>query len=728
MKKVIIIFSIIALAASGCKQTDSFTNFATYFNIYYNLERIDKECQSEFEYQTENLRIEPRIFIPVSDLSIGEDNKRGMPPFLRGFIISQQQRQPVISKIDSMLVKGSKILALRPNSTYIEGSLFYMARAYFYKNEWLPSQIKCSELIDKYPAGEFSPDAHLLYSINLLIQRKFYAGEIMLSRTVDIAWQLKRYDILSEAFRLQAELAIYQNDLQKAVRPYKQAVAQSNDGGLKARWQIELAALLFRQGFYERAEREFDKARDYSPDYQAEFESYLYQAASLARLGEYELADDIFSDLEGDGKYQEWKPHVFGQRLNMRRVQLRDSSYVGDFAMSDLDSMETLADSIYVNHAAIISYYYQRAVDFYYDNQYEDARRYFARSRVVNTPAQMSADRMYNLLNIWVSRSSYTNRYREFEANGSKIDDSVRRQTADYFYDIARVHERLGNEDSVKIYYGYAAETSIPSDSISAKYYYNYARVLRDDDRFASDSLMEIVIANHPLSPFGAEAIDELGYTDNFIIDTVADLMSSGNKLMKHGDYYYAIDQYKRVYQNFAEHEAAPKALYTIGWIYEIHLVERDTSLMYYQLLIDKYPDSEYAKELRLSVDYKIALESGEELPDSLKKRDFIPTNRPDYNKMKPPLDPRLNPNFRSADQINAKDLIDNPGSILDSPKNLLQNPENMIQKGFSVPTSLEGLKNAVKLPTKIDGIRRADDSTSQGTDPIPENKENKNE
>ena len=187
-----------------------------------------------------------------------DDKYDDVPAFMGEFIISKSKLQPVRVKLDSVLIKGSKILSKKSESDYIEGTLYLMAQAYFYRSEWLPCEVKCGELIDIFPTGKKSPDAHLLLAKSLLIQKKFDYGKKVLSRTVDIAWQLERYDILSEAFRLQADLAIYQDDEEGALRPYKQAVAQTSDGTLKAKWQLDLAALLYSLRQYDRAEKAFE--------------------------------------------------------------------------------------------------------------------------------------------------------------------------------------------------------------------------------------------------------------------------------------------------------------------------------------------------------------------------------------------------------------------------------------------------------------------------------------
>mgnify|MGYP003349151956 CR=1 FL=1 len=115
-----------------------------------------------------------------------------------------------------------------------------MAKAFFYRSEWLPSTIKCLELAEQFPDSRYSPDVHLLASKNYLIQRNIPKARIMLSRTVDVAWQQQRYDVLSEAFQLMAEEAITQGDFDAAERPYRQAIAQCTDEEQRAKWQTDL--------------------------------------------------------------------------------------------------------------------------------------------------------------------------------------------------------------------------------------------------------------------------------------------------------------------------------------------------------------------------------------------------------------------------------------------------------------------------------------------------------
>ncbi|HRP02196.1 MAG TPA: tetratricopeptide repeat protein [Candidatus Kapabacteria bacterium] len=670
------------------------------------MERLTYEAEDEFEFQDEKKRAEPRVFIPNYTITVADDNAIGPPPFMTEFIVTKQKRQPVNVKLDSILIKGSKIIAYKAKSQYVQGAIWLMAKAFFYQEDWLNSQIKCSELIDKYPDGDFSPDAHLLYSKNLLVQRKFEAGELMLSRTMDIAWYKQRWDILSEALRIKAELALYQDDYEKALRPYKQAIAQSDDSQLKAKWQLDMAALLFRIGKFEMAQKEFRKVHNYSPDYVQRFEAYLYEASSYARLHKYEQANQILEALYTDGKFEEWRSFTYTQQLNVVRIQSLDTNYVppvddeGKPIIANIDNMEKLGDSLYANSSPIMSYYYEKGVDYYYQNDYRKARQQFAKSRQKRTPAYATSMRMFELLNNWDIGRNKVDKYIKTGVDSVRtLPDSLRLDIADNLYSIGRIQEELGNKDSVVHYYKLASEIS-PIDSVkSVQYLHNYARVIEQIDPMKSDSLLDVIVAHHPLSEYGKDAQSKLGYTQNFVIDTAADVFHSAYNLMKFSDYEFARKQFINVFTNYPQSRFAPKSLYTLGWMFEQKQQKYDSALYYYDILIKKYPESEYAKDINLAVLYKNIVESGQEVPDSLKTKDvvIIPAKMPE------PFVPNKKIKLPPKKKSDMESLLDAPSNIFNKAKDLFNNPEELI-KQLELPDS------PIK---KIDELMNPSDSTS---------------
>lgn len=656
-------------------QSCSWDNFTTYYNTYYNINRIMDQTEDEFGFQDEKKRVSPRNLIPNDEMMISESKSTGVPEYMREFVITQQKLQPVKNKLDSIEIKGSKILAHHPKSDYIEGTLFQMSKSYFYQNAWLNSQIKSSELIDRFPDGDYSPDAHLLMSKAYLVQRKNYEGKILLSRTVDISWQKQRYDVLSEAFRLEAELALADNDIDGAYRPYLQAIAQSNDNAMRAKWQVELASLLFKIGKFDKAEKEFAKVHKYSPDYLAYFEAKLYRASSLSRLGRIDEANEILEELDNDGKFEEWKPFVLAERMNILRFQNN---------ASELALMEKFADSAYAGNAALMGPYYEMGMKYFNEKNYLQARTYFARSKGTRSPIFETSQRLYYLINEWDRKRSSIATISNKIKIGENLSDTVMSVYATELFELGRIHNQLGNNDSAVYYYEQAVNYSPKSDKNSARFLYAYSMGLKDSSLYHSDSLMNIIASEYPLTEYGQEAIRYFKYTDEFIIDTVAELYRSGDKFRRTGQYRYAVDQFTKLFTAYPDEKLAPKALYSVGWIFEKNMSLSDSAMYYYEYLLKKYPKTEYADDVRLSVAFLTAKQTGAELPDSLKFQ--IVTKEPKGVKgLKEQEFKTQNQKDIKGNKLDPQQMIKEPGSIMKSAEEALKQPFQML-KDIKIP------------------------------------------
>lgn len=550
-----------------------------------------------------------------------------------------------------------------------------MAKTYFYRHEWLPSQIKCGELIDKFPMGDFSPDAHLLYSENLLIQRKFEAGKVMLSRTVDIAWLKERYDILSEAFNLQAELALYEKDMEGAVRPYKQAIAQADDQAMRARWQVDLAALYYRMGEFEKSAKSFRKARSFSPDYQAEFESYLYEAMSLIRLGENETAMEILDDLESDGNNEEWLSYVYAGY--MTKIRIYDET-------EDWEKAHKFADSAYVMAPLINAVYFEKGMDHFKINEFEKSKQYFARTRNMRSPVYHTSEKLYYLLNLWEQKQKEADPLlKEFETSG-KLKSDQRSYLAKTLFELARVYDQMAKDSFALAYYKKSVDIADKDNPESARYYYVLSVTMRDQDKRYADSLMEIVAERYSLTEYGEDAMARLGYTKRFVIDTAAELYSSGRSLRANGEYDFAIRQLLKCYYDYPKDEYAPRSLYLVGWIYEKDLVKIDSALYYYQLILNEYPNTVYAEDLGPAVDYLLTVRSGADIPDTLRPKKVV---RGKHTDIQPFIDAQMidpsvkgsNEEKKSPFDINPDELLNAPSNMLNDAKDKLANPKNFI-------------------------------------------------
>lgn len=617
LQRTILPLTILALIMQGCSWYD---NQTTYFNTYYNMNRIMGDVKDEFEYVDEGRRVKPRVLVPGLD-SMGkiEGVEGGTKnyQFLKSFIIDRAKFQPVATKVDSILMKGSKILANHPKSDYVEGSLFLMAEGYFFRQEWIPSQQKCVELIERYADGDWSPDAHLLLSKDLLLQRKISQGVQMLSRTVDVAWYKERWDILSEAYRIEAEMAIEDGDLDKAVKPYKQAIAQSENDEVRAKWQVDIGSIYYRMGKFAAAEEAFRKVDDYTPDILAEFESHLYRGASLVQLKRYDEAEEIFAELERNKNYDEWESFIKAERLALERGKS------GNLEDPALIAKERVADTSYVGRPELMAQSFQKGMSLYKQNKYDEALIYFAKAKVVRTPVYDVATKYYTLLKQWEDQHRKVAGFQAVIIERETLRDSIKMMSSKEVYSLARVHEELGNKDSALYYYRWAYDSTSERDNDRSKYLYAQARLLSEDDPDASDSLFFVLNEKYPKSPYGKEASASLGFTEESMADDAAELYRSGMSFRRIKDYAYASRQFNTIVTKHENSPYAAKALYALGWMHERDMDQRDSALRYYGILLERYPRSEYAREVRPSVEYALAKMNNVEVADSVLLRDL---------------------------------------------------------------------------------------------------------
>jgi tetratricopeptide (TPR) repeat protein len=613
--RISIIIAGVCALVTGCAWFD---NQTTYFNTYYNIRRITIEVEDEFAFQDENKRTKPRLFVPVI---AGMDTVQKGPPkstnyqFLKTFVIDKAKLQPVATKVDSVLIKGSKILANRSKTEYVEGSLFHMAKAYFFKSEYLPSQQKCLEQVEKFPEGEYAPDAYLLLAKDYLLQRKVSQGKMALSKCIDVAWYRDRYDILSEAYRIQAEIALEDGELDKAVQPYKQAIAQTNDGEVQARWQVEVGGLHYRVGNYRFAIEGFDRVFDYSPDALTEFEAKLYKAASLVQLDSLQAAEDMFASMESDRKFEEWKSFIDAERMALERKRK------GDVNAPAVIAAEKKADTAYVGRPEVMAQSYQKGMELFKKGDYEGALAYFAKAKVIRTPVYDVANKYYMRLKAYDDAKRRIGQFQAVVSAYPEKKDSAARLIARERYAIGRVHEQFSTIDSAMLYYRQAHDYAPADDPERPRYLFAQSRLMRTVDPDVADSLADLVTQWYPESDVSKQASTELGYGDGSNASDAERLFQAAAAYRKVRDWPYASSTYADAAARFPEDGA--KALYLAGWMFEREAGNLDSAMHYYGMLVDTYPRSDYAKEIRPSLEYALAKINNIEVNDSLLLRDL---------------------------------------------------------------------------------------------------------
>jgi TolA-binding protein len=619
-------------ALSACKTTPQpVKNGLAYFNTYYNANRLMVETEDEFFLYDEAHRTTPRIIV-IDEPTLVDDkpDNREVPQFIKTLVVKPEKLDRARVWVDSVIIKGSKILSRHAQSDLIDWTLYLMAKAYFYKSEWHDAQMKCQELIDNYPYSPLSPDAHLLLAETLLLQTKFTQAEKALLRTIDVAWGQRRYDALSEAFRIQAELAMHFDNLDDAVKPYRRAIAQADDRVQQSRWQLEIGLLFYRKRQFHDALAELAKVSQFSPDALTKFEAELYTAAALTHLGEFDKAKKAFDALLSNRNYAEWRAFAYGEYISFLRLSSRQG----------IDSVYAMIDTLGFKEPSATARYRQ-ALALFKEDQYEGAQILFSKSLIETMPAFFYGSLYARLLADWKiyapeaqnSVAFYRLLREDSTTYFSPSQDSARRLAAFSIYKFGRIHERLGKPDSALPYYQAAAAICPEADTNRARYLYAEAAIAGLDAQGAEavgkkrlsrkrsseyiDSLLSEIVALYPQTQQGIDARIRLGYTEQFSPDAIADIMKSADRFRQIKQFPQAVRKYKTVAEKYPDSKHAPRAMYAQAWLYEKELRQRDSALYWYKTLLERYPQSPFARDIQPSF---LAMEEERAAQDSLQR------------------------------------------------------------------------------------------------------------
>jgi TolA-binding protein len=588
---------LLALGVTACQPM---RNFTTYYNRFYNMERIMNEVEDELLYIREQKTPQPTYHIPYDDLGL-----RGARIYnhLERRTMTAEEAKANKIKLDSILIKGSMLLARNNKSDYVPDAVFYIGKTYFYQREWYQAQKKYDELIANFPESQWLPDAHLFYAMALLEQGDVEGAERMLSRAIDIAFGRQRRDVLTEAFRLNADINLAKGDLDKAIKPYRRALLLSNDDEERARWQYETGLVYFRAGDFASALREFDLVDQYSPDVLTEFQNGIQRAVTLRVLGEYDRAEAELDDLRSNGNFEEWWGMVDMERLNLAGERPGGTPATQQ-DMAKIDSGKYAPYGIY-----------ERAIRAFRAGDYETAYQNFQKVQSASAPFQRRALFYTSLLSEYRSQLA-----RVRAVTGILVDpwpDTTRTTVSDSYYNVARVFASFAIPDSIRRYYDLSSEWAPAGSLQAARAIYARSASAREAGHLAqADSLLEILVADYQLTEYAADARVRLGYTEAAKIDPAKDLYTSGMRFMQVGEYTNALPRFNRVVNEYAQSPYAPQALYAIGLLYEQHLNNYDSAFAYYFQILNRYPTSEQATAVKPIIDAVLAARANGQQPN----------------------------------------------------------------------------------------------------------------
>jgi hypothetical protein len=241
--------SLFILLLAGIAGCTFWHNFSTYFNtIYLAQQHIDayEEQQQAIVPPNPNAAVAVQSHrwldeeYEMRQLAISNGDVQPIEPTFSQSLSATKQINNV--HLDSAIILGSKVLADKKGSKYIEDALFLVGKAQFYKNDFAGARRKFLELLYKYPNTKYGAEVQVLLARSMLMNRQLDTAKAALGSAMAFGEKTGDKQVLSQIHRATAEYVYARNadSLTAIASELRQAEA-----GLSGE---ELARLAYQEG------------------------------------------------------------------------------------------------------------------------------------------------------------------------------------------------------------------------------------------------------------------------------------------------------------------------------------------------------------------------------------------------------------------------------------------------------------------------------------------------
>lgn len=691
------------------------TNFTTYFNLYFNTNKLYEEIQEEIsDLKTEAFRLQ--------EPDVGQNIK---------------------TKLNSLQEKSSKILQYNAESSYFDDALFMSGYAFYYSGDYVKAKRKFTELAS-LGGEDYDLKSKLWLGKSELQLRNFDLGISIIEEVRDSAVAREDEDILKDAYEVIISYNIDREQFPAAITEAKNLIEISGDDELNALAAYQIGLLYLQSGNEEEAAKAFESVLEYSPNFETEFNSRFELAKLYKSLGNIEESREMLNTLYNEGKYSPFWGDVYYQ---LGLIEYEAENYEKAFSIfndvnklypgsegalesqlmlgeimrnvyADYDSAKTYYDFVKNSNApaeikekaelysqSITNYialkedikksdrqitYILKPQEFVRDSlAYE---RYLAKTRDKNaadTGAQTSGTQTQTngqttTTDLTQTAPSDTSAVSDTTQNQTSADSLFAQTTTEYFLDddyllevkpefpkvgidsleakIANDYFALGNlfftdlirPDSVYYYYNLLLN-EYPDTKEKPRVLYALGTYYDTKGEIEKrDSLFNIIYNEYKTHPIASEAAKELGKPPLIRESDPAEAeFLSAESQIDQAQYDSAYVLLKNIVSNYPESIYKPKSLYTIGWLYENVTDKPDSAAKYYSKIMDEYKNSEYALAVRAKVsNYQSELEKIENEKKAVEEAEQAETTEEDTNENQQlEIEQQVNPSTTEPEQ-----------------------------------------------------------------------------
>ncbi|NPV10806.1 MAG: tetratricopeptide repeat protein [Ignavibacteria bacterium] len=685
---------LLSLFFSSCAVTDflkkGFENFTTYFNIYYNANKIFSEAEQELLKQQKDI-FTTKVIAPSGN---------------------------VTNKLVQVIEKCSKILQYHQNSSLVDDALFMIGKAYYYQREYPSAIRKFSELLATFPDSKYALEAKLWIA-------RSYAQTIETDRALKLLNEIyldakdqEEEEVMSLALLEIIKIYFKRNDYEGIINLGQEFVKISDDDEARAQVLMQIGNSYAKLGQLDQALENYSKVKKYTSDYYYIFKSQLEFAKILREKNRIDEAKKILKDLYSESLFDEYKDYI---ELEYAYLYLseKDTAKALDYFVKVDTTYQTRETAGIAQYE--IANYLENVVGIF-----DSAKYYYDKSLRSQLPdnlkksAQFKSNILNRYKNLWTSIRNLEKqipilrtfpvdttypKFQEIEIDSSMLNDSAyladlqeylaEKKRADSLYaeklkrDSLTYQANLKTADSLEVNiarlkFDLATLFMIDYEKPDSAYVHLKSIVEKYPDKDFSERAIYALASYYEIKGEKEKADSLYQYIyENFIDTEISKIAAKklklpikvGSKdlpdlkyreaenLVEQKKYKEAINKLQEIYNEYEKTDYAPKSLLMIGYIYENKLSQFDSAYSVYKQLKEKFPQSLYTQRINSKlIAYESELQRKEmerkAIQDSIENSNKKPETKPDENQILENDEKKENPELKIEEQIKPDSTI----------------------------------------------------------------------
>lgn len=587
-------------------------NSCAYYNTFYNTKKYFAEAKKSLEKQ---------------------ENTERLPSNVR-------------NNFDKTVKQASKVLQFYPDSKYIDDSVMIIGQSFYYLRNYTKAERKFNELLENFPKSDYVPETKIWLAKSHLQLKKYDQAEIEFKVIIE---KEKNKTLRNEARYWLGQCYYAEKKFDQAADAYKSVVKKLKDRRLKVDAYLRLGEINRDKGEFLTAAEYFRSAAETAKDVNVKFSAMVQFGKAHVAAKDYEKAARIFLNL-----IDKFFSH---KEIGLAKLALGRVHQALGQTEKALEWYQVIIEDHPRTEAALGAYlelgHYEETVNY----DYEKAKEYYTKGKTQSTKGDsykeigrrltdiqqlISLEKKIAQLNSQIAsviaRENGTElandaekkvekdvlpeneddipRKRKNKPQPRKLKPAKKLTAADLdSLNAVLVDQKLALAELFLFQYNRADSAFVhyldilsndAGEAHRALAFYALAYIFDHYDHKIQmrDSLYQILAKNYSTTKQGRAAASRLGMVipDEKKSEDVVYFEKIEDRLIEKKQATRNLSDLANFMADYPNSALLPRALHAQGWIYETHLREPQKAYDIYKDLIEKYPKSPYAKEVRRRV------------------------------------------------------------------------------------------------------------------------------